>query len=166
MSRFFFALWPNNSTREAIVNGCSQFTLSGKITDKSKLHITLLFLGKLNINQQQNIIRQAEQIICPKFEICLNHTNYFKKSKVIWLGLKSMPDALLQLHKALFYAAEKCHITTKQQTYKPHITLARKSISIGKQQILPITWHIKNFVLVESIDTDKGVKYQIIKLFA
>lgn len=166
MSRFFFALWPDNLTRENIINCRSQFTLSGHISEPSKLHITLLFLGKLNVNQQQNIIRQTEEIICPGFKLCLNHTGYFKKSKAVWLGLKSIPNALLELHEQLLYIAEKCHISTQQQAYKPHVTLARKSVSIGAQQILPITWQIRNFVLVESIDTNKGAKYQVIKSFS
>jgi len=166
MSRFFFALWPDNTTREAIFNCRSQFTLSGQITDKSKLHITLLFLGKLNVNQLQTVIREAEKIICPRFDICLNHTGYFKKSKAIWLGLKSMPDVLLELHETLLSVTEKHLISNHQQTYKPHVTLVRKCFSIGTQQISPITWQIKDFVLVESIDTDKGVKYQIIKHFS
>jgi 2'-5' RNA ligase len=166
MSRFFFALWPDNATRAAIFNCHSQFTLSGQITDQSNLHITLLFLGKLNVDQQQTIIKEAEKIICSRFEICLSHTGYFEKSKVVWLGLKSTPDVLLELHEKLLSIAEKHLNLSPQQTYKPHVTLIRKCFSIGTQQILPITWHIKDFVLVESIDTDKGVKYQIIKRFA
>ena len=166
MSRFFFALWPDNLTRKNIVKCRSQYSLSGYISEQSKLHITLLFLDKLNVNQQQNIIRQAEKIICPEFKICLTHTGYFKKSKAVWLGLKSTPDALLELHEQLLYIAEKSHISIQQQAYKPHVTLARKSVSIGTQQILPITWQIKNFVLVESTDTNKGVKYQVIKSFS
>lgn len=166
MSRFFFALWPDNLTRKAIVKCRSQFSLSGQISAPSKLHITLLFLGRLNVNQQQTVIRQAEQITCPEFKICLTHTGYFKKSQVVWLGLKATPDALSQLHKKLLCTTEKHPVSTQQQIYKPHVTLARKCVSIDAQQILPITWQIKNFVLVESVDTDKGVKYQIIKHFA
>lgn len=166
MSRFFFALWPDKSIRESILNCGLNFDLSGQITDQSKLHITLLFLGKLTINQQQNIIRQAGQIICPKFEICLDHTGYFNNSKVVWLGLKTIPAALADLYEQLSRAAEQCEIAIKQQRYIPHLTLARKSSPVKEPSISAIIWHITDFVLVESVDTAKGVQYRRIKLFS
>ena len=165
MSRFFFALCPDKQTRETILNCHSKFHLSGQITDQSKLHITLLFLGKLNINQQQNIIRQAGQITCPKFEICLDHTGYFNKSKTAWLGLKTIPAALANLHEQLLSAADECDISIKQQIYVPHLTLARKSSPVKQQSISVITWQLNNFALLESVDTAKGVQYRRIKLF-
>lgn len=169
MSRFFFALWPDQVTRKAIVNCHSQLSLSGRLTAPSKLHLTLLFLGKLNVNQQQKIIQHAEQIHCPEFEMCLTHTDYFKKSKVVWLGLTSTPAVLSDLHNKLLSAAEKCQLAalaTKTDTFTPHVTLARRSVFPGTQQVTAITWHVKSFVLVESIDTASGVKYQIIKNFS
>ena len=165
MSRFFFALWPDNSTREAIIKCRSQWTISGRMTDRSNLHITVVFLGKLNINQLQNIIKQAEKIVCPNFEICLNHSGYFKNSRAAWLGLEFIPDSLIQLHRQLLEAADISHIPVTRKTYTPHVTLARKSSSLSKQIISPMVWHVNDFVLLESIDTNTGVKYQIVKRF-
>jgi len=165
MSRFFFALWPDKPTREAILKHCSTFDLSGQITDQSKLHITLLFLGKLTINQQQKIITQAGQIICPKFEICLDHTGYFNTSKIAWLGLKTIPAVLAILHEHLLRAAEQCDISIKQQKYIPHLTLARRAAPVKESPLSAITWQLKNYALLESVDTAQGVQYRQVKLF-
>ncbi|MCW8932872.1 MAG: hypothetical protein OQL19_21855 [Gammaproteobacteria bacterium] len=81
MSRFFFALWPDITVRNTVIHRCEQISFSGKETEPSKLHITLLFLGKLNVNQQQKIIKKAEAINWKKFEINLTKTGCFKKTK-------------------------------------------------------------------------------------
>ena len=166
MSRFFFAICPEKSITEAIVKSQQQSNLSGRIIKKSNLHLTLLFLGKLNINQLQNILRQSEQISCTEFEIELNHIGYFKNRKIAWLGLETIPDQLLDLHKQLLAAANNCQLSLCIQRYKPHVTLARKSLSVEKKLIVPVKWRVKEFVLLESIDTAKGVHYQPVQYFS
>jgi len=165
MSRYFFALWPNKNMRNTIIGCSSKLQLTGSYTKNSNLHITLVFLGKLNPQQLPALIKQVEKIPFSSFELCLNHSGYFKNSKAAWLGLESIPDSLLQLHMQLINVAEQCNISIKSQSYKPHVTLSRKAAAMSKQQITPIHWLIKDYALVESIDTAKGVVYQPIKFF-
>ncbi len=166
MSRFFFAICPNKSTTEAIIKCREQINLSARMIKDSNLHLTLLFLGRLNVNQLQKIIRQAEQIHCTEFEMILNHVGYFKKANIAWLGLKFVPDLLLNLHKQLLSAADSCAIPRQTQRFKPHVSLARQSAPVEKQFISPIKWHAEDFVLVESIDTARGVHYQPVQYFS
>lgn len=166
MSRFFFAICPDKSITEAIVKCQQQENLSGRIIKKSNLHLTILFLGKLSVNQLQNILRQSEQITCMGFEIELHHIGYFKNSKIAWLGLESIPDQLLYLHSQLLCAANNCQLSVCTQKYKPHVTLARKSLPVEKKLIVPVKWRVKEFVLLESIDTAKGVHYQPVQYFS
>jgi len=95
----------------------------------------------------------------------LTHTGYFKQSKAAWLGMKLIPETLSDLHQQLLSAADKCHIPINQQTYRPHVTLARKAAPISTQAIAPIRWFVRDFVLLESIDSVKGVHYRAIKYF-
>jgi len=166
MSRYFFALWPDNTLRKVISNCSEHLPITGSKINKLNFHITLLFMGKLNKQQLKTIIGNSKQINCPKFDICLNHNGYFKNSKVTWLGLKSIPDSLLQLHNLLSQAAKQSNIFIKPQQYKPHLSLSRKASALSKQEIKPIQWTIKDFALVESIDTAKGVIYQPIQQFS
>lgn len=165
MSRFFFALWPDTQTRNAIVKCRSQLQFRGRSVNPSNLHMTLLFIGKMTLNQQQKIIQQAEQIACPAFEIDIDHSGYFNRSQVLWLGIKDVPAPLLELHQALLNSAENCHLPIKQQNYTPHITLARKVSLVSSQTIEPVLWSINSFVLLESIDTNHGVCYKKVKSF-
>lgn len=166
MSRFFFAICPTKSITETIVKCQQQANLSGRIIKKSNLHLTVLFLGKLNVNQLDKVLRKSEQITCPEFEIELNHIGYFKNSKIAWLGLESIPDQLLDLHKQLLSAANHCQLSLCTQRYKPHVTLVRKSLPVEKKLSVPIKWCVKDFVLLESIDTAKGVHYQPVQYFS
>jgi 2'-5' RNA ligase len=165
MNRFFFAICPDNSTKDEIVKCREQINLSGQMIKKSNLHLTLLFLGRINVNQQQEIIRQAEQISATDFNMVLNHSGCFNH-KITWLGLKFIPDPLLTLHKQLLAAAKNCAIPLATQSYLPHVTLARKSTPIQNQLISPIKWHVKEFVLLESIDIASGVHYRPVQYFS
>lgn len=165
MSRFFFAICPDKSIKQEILQCREQINLSGCLIKESNLHLTLLFLGQLNVNQLQKIIRQSEQITFSEFEIELNHSGYFKNSQVAWLGLESIPYSLSQLHRQLLTMAQNCDILSHTQSYKPHVTLARKSLPVEKKLIAPIKWSIRNFVLMESVDTPKGVYYQPVQKF-
>jgi RNA 2',3'-cyclic 3'-phosphodiesterase len=165
MSRYFFALWPDNLIRDEIVNRSSRLDLKGSKTVKSNLHLTLVFMGKLHAKQLDDIISQAKSITCPTFDICLNHSGYFKNSKVSWLGLDSIPQTLLQLHRQLLEIIGQCSIDVKPQRYKPHVTLTRNSSFFDTQLINPVLWSVKDFALIESIDTVKGVEYFPIEYF-
>ncbi len=163
MSRYFFALWPDVIVRKKILAFRSACVPDGKLVAAKNLHITILFLGHLNINQLQKVISEANKINLPGFHIQLNHSGHFTKSKVSWLGLKTIPDTLLELHQAVSVCAQSSRIALDNRPYIPHLTLAKKSILAEKQTIRPIDWNIDHFVLLESIDTSHGVHYQIIK---
>ncbi len=165
MSRYFFALWPDNSIREAIINSSFQLSLTGRKTAKPNLHITLVFMGKLKSSQLSRVIQQAKRIACQKFQLYLNHTGYFKNNQIAWLGLKSIPDKLLQLHRQLIESTDHCSITINKQVYKPHMTVSRNSTISRTQLIKPIKWQVNDFVLIESIDTATGVIYQPVEYF-
>jgi len=165
MSRYFFALWPDPAIRKKIIAYRSASAPAGKPVADKNLHITLLFLGKLDINRIQKIISEAMKIKLHNFSIQLNQTGHFRKSKASWLGLKSVPDTLIYLHHALSECANKSRILLEDRSYIPHLTLARKSPHVKQQIFAPIDWNINHFVLIESTDTPHGVHYQIIKDF-
>lgn len=165
MSRFFFALWPDDATRHAIKQCRSHLDYRGRAVNQENLHITLLFIGKMTVNQQQNIIQQTQAISWPEFTITIDHSGYFNRSRVFWLGMKTVPEPLQELHQQLSNIALDCHLTIKKQNYTPHITLSRKTAPVASQSIQPIVWPINRFVLLESIDTPNGVQYKKVKCF-
>lgn len=162
MPRYFFALWPDKAVRKKIVNYRSTAAPGGKPIPEENLHITLLFMGKLNRAQLQKVISATMKLKLPGFCIQLNQTGHFSKSKVSWLGLKSVPDALVRLHNAAFTSVHNSQVFLQQRQYIPHLTLARKSPLINTHTFRPIDWSINHFVLIESTDTPHGVHYEMI----
>ena len=182
MNRYFFALNPDDKTRENIVFTRSQLfrsglPRSGREVKSENLHLTLLFLGNLTQEQQHKMINEAKRITFPEFELSLNKIGYFKKSQIVWLGTDTIPETLLNLNQQLLMAAKQSELAISQQTYIPHVTLAKKSRTIDKTKIidntetidktvpLAVDWKVTGFVLFKSIDTPQGVKYQVVESF-
>ena len=169
MSRFFFALAPGKTTREKILDYRESINLSGKMIPPANLHLTLLFLGKLSVNQQQSVIRQANKIPVEPFELELNAIGAFKQN-IVWMGMQHIPEPLLQLQKQLVFNMQQTSLSLETRKYQPHVTLVRKAkiipsvLKILKQP--EIHWSVNQFVLYESVDTPSGVCYQQIKVFS
>ena len=171
MNRYFFALNPDDKTRENIVFTRFQLPRSGGGVKSKNIHMTLLFLGDLTQEQLHKMIHEAKLIIFPEFELSLNKLGYFKNSQVIWLGTDTIPETLLHLNQQLLKAAKQSKVAISQQTYKPHVTLAKKLKTIDNTKIidntvvLPVNWKVTDFVLFKSIDTAQGVQYQVVESF-
>jgi len=132
----------------------------------SNLHITLHFIGNVS-GQQMSCLHQAAQTVSgTSFELTLDHYGYFKKPKVFWMGLDQMPSSLIQLHNHLARAFQECDYQSEKRDYSPHVTLMRKLSAPGNLcQLNPVVWQINNFVLVESIAIDNGVRYEVIEKY-
>ncbi|MBF0266029.1 MAG: RNA 2',3'-cyclic phosphodiesterase [Gammaproteobacteria bacterium] len=165
MSRFFFALKPDNETRDKIVSAQKQLNLSGRLIKPENLHITLLFMGKPEPRQIEKVIGFAQKIHCLEFSFALDVIGYFKKAQVSWLGLSESSRELINLHSELLISAQNSHIPIQTQKFIPHLTLERNTKVFKKQNIEPIQWKVKDFVLYQSIDTQSGVHYQVLHQF-
>ena len=165
MNRYFFGLWPDAMVRKALIKQRTQLNCTGRLTADANLHLTLLFLGQLNINQLARVIEAAETVNGPSFDLCIDQTGFFKHNRIFWLGPETIPEPLLQLYQNLLDVAQQCHIAIKPQAYKPHITLSKKGRYEKVRKIPPLLWSIQEFVLLKSIDTRSGVHYEKVKYF-
>jgi len=172
MNRFFFALSPDKKTREQILSYRQRLDISGQLTQGVNIHLTVLFLGHLNTNQQQDVIRQAHKVCFEPFELVLDTLGSFKRN-ILWMGMQNIPAPLLSLHQQLQFnirQSEKNNITLEHRDFRPHVTLARRAgVKPPVLEALPspnIRWAVHEFVLYESIDTLDGVRYQKVKAFA
>ncbi len=180
MSRFFFALEPDKTTRAQILVYRKQLDISGRFIRPANFHLTLLFLGRLSINQQQDVIRQAQKVHFEPFELVLDRFGSFKQN-IFWMGLQTLPESLVLLHQQLLsniFQSDKNNLTLdleyETKNYQPHVTLVRKvtTRAVLKPSVLQnlprpdIHWRVHEFILYESIDTPDGVRYQKIKTFS
>jgi len=165
MNRYFFALKPDNKTRQKIVAARAHIVCPGRWVKNENIHLTLLFLGVLTQKQLSGIVSQAHKIVVPEFSLNLTTTGGFKKAKVAWLGMDTIPEPLSLLNQQLISAALKANIAIDQQGYKPHVTLARKVVKMEQKEIPAINWKIGDFVLFKSVSSAQGVQYQVVEYF-
>lgn len=163
--RLFFALWPDAKTRKTIAKLVQRVIPhhQGKPVRTDNLHLTLAFLGNVNKAQRDCVETVAESLSITPFSLCLEHLGVFPRAKVLWLGIKEQPDALIQLANDLAKGARDCGIKLDETAFEPHVSLMRKTNQLHELEVEPIYWNINQFCLVQSISHVEGVEYQVVK---
>lgn len=104
----------------------------------AKIHITLVFLGKLQ-NSKIPKLQSAIERAClgiKSFEISFKGIGAFPdfvKPRVVWVGLKGDLKSLAALQKGIERELKKAGIWFDQKPFVPHMTIGRvkKGISEG-----------------------------------
>ena len=172
IQRLFFALWPDEDVREQLKK-CQQlkpFSQSlqhhagSRAVFPGNFHITLAFLGNVNTDQRACVEQIANGIQCSPFKFTIDTANYWHKPRILCVGPKEMPDALVTLAAELRDGAIECGVQMDMRPYNAHVTLMRKIARLPEGlAIRPFTWVAKHFVLIESTTRPEGVRYEVIK---
>jgi len=129
------------------------------ITDN--LHLTLCFLGNLDPVKEQEIIAQLNHVHQKKFYLSFTEIGYFKKPKVLYLKPYKVPNVLQELATQICKTALQMGIKLDINTFKPHITVARKvPLSPTIVKIPNIRVQFTDMALYHSQSTTNGVRYK------
>ncbi|MFO7602597.1 MAG: RNA 2',3'-cyclic phosphodiesterase [Gammaproteobacteria bacterium] len=164
--RLFFALWPGRELRQTISQTLMPRLqgLSGRKLSQQQWHITLAFLGNVPDEMADCVQQQAQTISAAPFDITLETVGYWSRPKVVWLGAGDIPDGLQSLVSDLNTALKPCGYAPEYPDFKAHMTLMRKVTRKPKPfPVRPITWHVDQFVLVESRVDSSGSQYKIVQ---
>ena len=167
--RLFFALWPSDNVRQSIIKASkpSMHKLKGRIIKPDRLHITLHFIGPVNDDLRQCMHEAALTVSGKPFELDLDYLGQFFRARILWMGVRKIPDELGQLHNDLGEALSACGYQCDRRPFSPHITLMRKCIKpVFDQPEFSIPWRIDEFVLVESVQDKKGVSYRVLEKYS
>jgi len=165
MAKLFFALKPSRVIGDQIITQRNKLPVQGRLVADANIHLTVLYLGKLSINQQQNIMDCAAKLQQVKFDLQLDCIGNFSHNKITWMGMQDIPQELIDLNQNLIDCGANLNIALEKRRFKPHITLARKSHMNNGQSFYPIPWSVDHFVLLESKQHQGGVYYQVVKEF-
>lgn len=164
MKRLFFGLWPEPSLRLE----CSQ--ILGKIDRKhlqpvaaKNLHVTLVFLGQVNNQQEAAICVAADTLKVPALSINFDKLNYWQKPGILCLTSSCFDQQLTQLAAELSAIATAHGISVDDRPYKPHVTLARKAKAAVELEFAPVVWRAERFCLLESCSLVDGVEYSVVR---
>jgi 2'-5' RNA ligase len=160
--RLFFALWPNAQVRAALEEASR--SLLGKRVKRipaTNLHITLAFAGSVTASVRHCLETAAGNLTLAPFDLMLDHSGYWHRPRIAWLGPTHTPPALWSLVGGLRTVFETCGLPVETRPYQPHVTLARKISRLANDApVTPVPWPIRSFSLVESVNTPHGVNYQ------
>lgn len=174
--RLFLAINLDNNVKEKIrkisVDLKANESSSIKWENIEKIHITLLFLGNVKIDQKKNLIKELENYERPKFfDFIINNLGFFPNDKyprVIWLGIEKSEE-LKQLSKDISTICKNINIDFDKKEFKPHLTLGRIKNNVSTDFINyaknykyeKMIQTVKSFELMKSILEPSGSKYFI-----
>jgi 2'-5' RNA ligase len=159
--RLFYALWPDEATREALQ--ALQMQVHGRRTRVGNLHATLAFLGE----QPSAHLSLLEDILAtlPHDPITLqiDRIGYFKRKRIVWVGSHAVPDTLIKLQESLAQALTQYRIEFDHRLdFTPHITLARDAEPPSDRPFEPFIWELKQVVLVRSSQEGGRLDYKVL----
>lgn len=165
MKRLFFALWPNDVTRQRIIQFDRRLTDQRlKKVRSDNLHVTLVFLGNVEQQQELAMVNAVDDIAAPVIDMQFDTLTYWRQKRgILSLTSSYQPSPLCALVELLQDIAQEQGVTIEKRPYISHITLARNLKQKPDIEFEPIRWYSDEFALVHSVSTDHGVDYQVIK---
>lgn len=142
-----------------------------------KLHITLRFCGDICGQPYAELLERLAKIRASAFELQLASVGHFPprgQPRSLWVGARATPQ-LFELKSAIDAAADAVGLDPDPRNFVPHLTLARlrnaptdKVAAFLAHHSLyeaPL-WSVEEFVVMRSILSPGGSKYDVVERFA
>ena len=162
-ARVFFALWPSAALRAVLGAHAleAQTECGGRAIVADNIHLTLFFVGAFERPQLRALERAAETVRGEAFSLVLDTLGYWRHNRIVWVGAAHCPRQLEALAAELRTALAAEGVAGEERPYSPHVTLVRNAERRpASRRIAPFTWEAREFVLIESVPADGGVRYQ------
>jgi 2'-5' RNA ligase len=161
--RVFFALWPDEATRSALLRATRAAVQAsgGRPIAKDRLHLTVAFLGELTAAGVA-VARGVPPIEVGGFELSLDAIGVWPESRVLWLAPRLLPGPLAELEARLWERLAAQGFSAADRVYRPHVTLARRARPVAAN-IEPVRWPVADLVLVESFPDGRSVHYEVLE---
>ena len=147
---------------------------NAKLSLTKSFHITLKFLGEIQPNAAENIVKILKNIKFEPFPVFLDSIGVFPTEnhiRVVWVGVKP-EDKVLEMQKDVDESLKL--LFKKEKDFKAHVTLARVKYPDNKKSFVEQLKKIKienkkmeinNFRLIKSTLTPKGPIYEDFGVF-
>jgi 2'-5' RNA ligase len=163
--RLFFALWPDDTTRDAL-NRTGKWlhqNWGGRRMRADTLHITLAFLGETPVDRLEALVACADSVQADAYELLLDQAGYWRHKRIGWLGAGETPAQHFELVEALNAALQAAGFPVDPRPHVPHVTLLRKSPGGEIPECRSVSWPIGEFVLVKSVTESDGAHYEVMR---
>lgn len=163
--RVFFALWPDDATRETI-DGFTRDAVAacgGHPIAPENFHMTLRFIGHADAGAMSRMRKAAERVRTEPLRFKLDQLGFWPEPAVFWLGCRKATDPLLRLVVNLNTELGSEGFLVETRPFKPHVTLARSAHHAPESALLEsVEWVSDKFVLVGSRTDEDGATYTVL----
>jgi 2'-5' RNA ligase len=166
MARVFFALWPEALVRHTLHTLVMKYQpqCQGRAMAENTLHMTLLFLGGVDRVRLPHLMQTAGEISVSPFEIVLETLSFWPHNHIAYATPRVEIARLNQLVTLLRKQLRAAGFEFDNHEFSPHVTLLRNvSNTLESQAITPIEWQVDSFALIESITTNQGAHYSMLR---
>jgi 2'-5' RNA ligase len=163
--RLFFALWPPAEAARALWEWASAVRKQsgGRTTAEETIHLTLAFLGEA---QPGGAVAAARRVHARTFSLAVDTAQYWRHNRIVWVGPQTMPDPLRRLAEGLRRELLLEKFALEEREFAAHVTLVRKAGAPDSLPGLPpVDWPAREFVLVRSLPSGGGVRYETLERF-
>lgn len=125
------------------------------------LHLTLVFVGEVDLKRLEELADRAARVCFAPFEFQLDKAMCWHHNRIGHLTCTRPPEPLLALVSQLERGLEGLDIPFDHRPYRPHVTLLRNAdCKNGNPALEPIRWEARDFVLVRSTLRADGARYE------
>lgn len=161
MPRVFFAVWPDEAAAKALHATAreAQRHCRGRLMRRETLHLTLAFLGDIAEERLAEAKRAAEGIVAEPFEMILDTLGYWRHNRILWAG--GVSPRLSFIAGALGEGLRAAGFRLEARPFVAHMTLLRGARCEAPPALAaPVTWPVREFLLVESKLSAEGARYE------
>jgi 2'-5' RNA ligase len=159
VTRCFVALWPDATTcarLDALARAQARACPGAQRTAPENLHLTLAFLGDLDLAQAPRIAAMLAAIAVPGGAWILDRVDGFAGPRVVWAGGPD-DDRLEALVRSVRAGLDALQIPFDPRPFVPHVTLLRKAVLAHAVPLAqPLSWPFTRPVLVVSERDPRG----------
>lgn len=126
------------------------------------LHLTLAFLGEIELDRLNQAEEAAEGIDARAFDFSLDRLGYWPHNHIFWAGCTRRALRLQLLAQELADRLRERGFVLERRAFSPHVTLVRKMMAAPQPfpDLTACRWHCGEFTLVRSLSSITGVIYQ------
>lgn len=134
--------------------------IRGRSMSRNNLHMTLAFLGDVEFDKIQELIKAFKKITFPPISLTTKSLNTFGEGTLV-VSFFDEP-ILTEYRNRIVQLLSDLSIKYDEKRFVPHLTLFRKSNKKIYREITPYCAIIKNVHIFSSVLTSDGAIYDII----
>lgn len=161
-TKVFFAVWPDTAAQERLGLLAEEIMsiCGGRKISASLMHLTLVFIGYVDKQRLEKLRMIANEVKQFSFDLTVDEIQYWQHNRIVHAGPKHCPLELSALVNDLQDKLSQAGFSIEKRRYIPHVTLVRKALCKAMPNLTTsITWHVNEWALVQSKQTDQGTVY-------